>query len=87
MIIDSSYFLFNEYKCVRGADSLHRPQNMFTISDIYKDDVPDDTVFVLEYPSSYKPNFGNPAFLVNSSRYLVSYRRACDCDYHGGFDI
>jgi len=45
---------------------------MLTISDIYKDDLPDDSIFVLEYPSSHKDNIGNPMFLVNSSRYLVS---------------
>jgi len=47
-------------------------QDMLTISDIYKDDLPDDSIFVLEYPSSHKDNIGNPMFLVNSSRYLVS---------------
>jgi len=48
---------------------------MQTISDIYKDDLPDDAIFVLEYPSSHRDNFGNPMFLVNSSRYLVSHMR------------
>jgi len=47
-------------------------QDMLTISDIYKDDLPDDAIFVLEYPSSHRENIGNPMFLVNSSRYLVS---------------
>lgn len=53
---------------------------MQTISDLYKDDVPEDTIFVLEYPTSCKENFGNPAFLVNSTRYLLDdeYR---DHDY------
>lgn len=53
---------------------------MFTISDIFKDDVPDDTIFVTEYPSSQKEKFGNPAFLINSTRYLADdeYR---DHDY------
>jgi len=45
---------------------------MLTISDIYKDDLPDDSIFVLEYPTSHKDSIGNPKFLVNSSRYLVS---------------
>jgi len=45
---------------------------MLTYSDIYKDDLPDDSIFVLEYPSSHKDNIGNPMFLVNSSRYVVS---------------
>jgi hypothetical protein len=44
---------------------------MQTISDLYKNDVPEDTIFVLEYPTSYKENFGNPSFLVNSTRYLL----------------
>ena len=53
---------------------------MLTISDLYKNDVPEDSVFVLEYPSSFRENFGNPAYLVNSSRYLLDdeYR---DHDY------
>lgn len=45
---------------------------MLTISDFYKDDLPDDAIFVFEYPSSHRDNIGNPMFLVNSSRYLVS---------------
>jgi len=45
---------------------------MLTISDFYNDDLPDDSIFVLEYPFSHKDSIGNPMFLVNSSRYLVS---------------
>ena len=58
--------------CVYTTACANR-QDMLTISDIYKDDLPDDSIFVLEYPSSHKDNFGNPMFLVNSSRYLVSH--------------
>jgi len=45
---------------------------MLTISDIYNDDLPDDSILVLAYPFSYKDNTRNPKLLVNSSRYLVS---------------
>ena len=54
---------------------------MLTISDIYKDDLPDDSIFVLEYPSSHRDNIGNPLFLVNSSRYLVSSSVNCEFDF------
>jgi len=58
------------YRVVRRRSASSR--DMLTISDIYKDDLPDDAIFVLEYPSSHKDNIGNPMFLVNSSRYVVS---------------
>jgi len=45
---------------------------MLTFSYFYKDDLPDDSIFVLEYPSSHRDSIGNPQLLVNSSRYLVS---------------
>ena len=57
-----------------GCAMCSRP-DMQTISDMYKDDLPDDSIFVLEYPYSHKEKFGNPMFLVNSSRYLVSHMR------------
>lgn len=53
------------------ALDLQDGRDMQTIADLYKNDLPEDTIFVLEYPTSYKENFGNPSFLVNSTRYLL----------------
>jgi len=51
---------------------------MLTISSLYKDDLPDDPIFVLEYPLSYKHDepgdHGGPTssnFLVNRSHYRL----------------
>jgi len=60
----------SDASCTNGCVDL---QDVFiTISDIYKDDLPDDSIFIFEYPSSHKKYMGNPMFLLNSSRYLVS---------------
>lgn len=48
-----------------------RANQMLTISDLYKNDLPEDATFILEYPSSQKENAGNPSFLVNSTRFLL----------------
>jgi len=47
-------------------------QNVATISDFYKDDLPDDSIFVFRYPTCHNDKIGNSKVLVNSSRYLVS---------------
>ncbi|ESO12476.1 hypothetical protein HELRODRAFT_159014 [Helobdella robusta] len=44
---------------------------MLTISELYKHDIADNSIFILEYPSSYPEHFEKSEYIVNKSKYTL----------------